>query len=134
MNILQKMRKNILIFAIFMAVGFFGYTYLFGGGRDFANEEAIKVSSVESIFSEFSKNEQTSNKKYLNKVIEISGKVTQVDTDSNAIMMDGKVYASFKKNDFMNFNENENINIKGRFLGYDDLLEELKLDNCTVIK
>ncbi|WP_309610153.1 OB-fold protein [Flavobacterium sp.] len=128
------MKKNILIFVVFMAVGFLGYKYLFGGGRDFASEEAIKISSTESIFSEFSKNEASANKTYLNKVVEISGKITQVDTDSNSILIDGKVYASFKKSDFQNFNENENVKIKGRFLGYDDLLEELKIDNCTVIK
>lgn len=128
------MKKNILIFVVFMTIGFVGYKYLFGGSRNFASEEAIKISSVESLFSEFSKNETLANKIYLNKVIEISGKITQVDAASNSILINGKVYASFKKSDFGSLNENQNIKIKGRFLGYDDLLEELKIDNCIIIK
>ena len=128
------MRKNILIFVVFMAIGFFGYKYLFGGGRDFAAEEAIKISSVESFFSEFSKNEVSANKIYLNKVVEISGKITQIDAQANSILIEGKVFATFKKSDFSGLSENQNIKIKGRFLGYDDLLEELKIDNCTILK
>ena len=128
------MKKNILIFVVFMTIGFVGYKYLFGGSRDFASEEAIKISSVESFFSEFSKNETSANKIYLNKVVEISGKITQVDAASNSILINGKVYASFKKSDFKNLILNDNVIIKGRFLGYDDLLEELKIDNCIIIK
>ena len=128
------MKKNILIFVFFMTIGFVGYKYLFGGRRNFASEQAIKINSVESFFSEFSKNEASANKIYLNKVVEISGKITQVDADSNSILINEKVYASFKKSDFLSLNENQNIKIKGRFLGYDDLLEELKIDNCIIIK
>ena len=128
------MRKNILIFVVFMALGFVGYKYLFGGSRDFATEESIKISSIESFFSEFSKNESSANKIYLNKVVEISGKITQVDIGANSILIDDKVYASFKKLNFDSFKVSENIKIKGRFLGYDDLLGELKVDNCTIIK
>ena len=128
------MKKNIVIFIVFLTIGFLGYRYLFGGGRDYASEEAIKIISLDSIFSEFNKNETSANKIYLNKVIEISGKITQVDADSNSILIDEKVYAAFKKSNFKNLILNENIKVKGRFLGYDDLLEELKIDNCTIIK
>ena len=38
----------------------------------------------------------------------------------------------FKKE--ISFEENLQVKIKGRVIGYDDLLEQIKLDQCTIIE
>jgi tRNA_anti-like len=128
------MKKNIAIFIIFSAVGFFGFKYLYGGARDYISEEALKVSSVATVIDDFSKNQTNANTLYLNKVIEISGKVTQINAAEKSIMIDNKLYASLTEADFKTIKKDQNIKIKGRLLGYDELLEEIKLDNCLIIR
>lgn len=45
--------------------------------RDVTDEESIKITAV-AIFDSFSNNEQSANKHFLNKAIEVTGKVTSV--------------------------------------------------------
>jgi hypothetical protein len=68
--------------------------------------------------------------KYLNKAVEITGKVTNVG--KNVITLDGKVSCQLQVSEQVILNSQ--LKIKGRVTGYDDLLEELKLDQCLVIK
>jgi tRNA_anti-like len=128
------MKKNIAIFIVFTAIGFFGFKYLYGGGRDFDSEESLKVNSVETILSAFLTNQEKANAVYLNKLIEVSGKVTQVDIQEKSVMIDNKLYATLKAEDIKAIKVNDVLRLKGRFLGYDELLEEIKVDNCSVIK
>jgi len=48
--------------------------------RNLQNEKVIAISA-KAIVKEFQNNEATANTKYLNKVVEISGDVTDVNTD-----------------------------------------------------
>jgi hypothetical protein len=34
----------------------------------------------------------------------------------------------------LNLQSNQTVKIKGRFVGYDDLMEELKMDQCQLIE
>jgi hypothetical protein len=113
-------------------IGYFVYAYLYHGHRDFAAEEAIKVESSEFILAEFQKDEKKANALYLNKVLEIKGKISQLDTLQKVITLDEKLFASFQEVDFKNLKLQDEITLKGRLIGYDELLEELKIDNCTI--
>lgn len=128
------MKKFFIIALSFSVLAFLGYWYVFKNDRNFSSEESIKVSNVLDIITEFNKNDIAANAKYLDKMIEFSGYVSLVDLKNKTMMLEEKVFTSFKPEDFVVVKENTIIKIKGRFLGYDELLEEIKLDNCMILK
>ena len=128
------MKKFFIIALSFSVLAFLGYWYVFKNDRNFSSEESIKVTNVLNIITEFNKNDTAANAKYLDKMIEFSGSVSLVDLKNKTMMLEEKVFTSFKPEDFVVVKENTIIKIKGRFLGYDELLEEIKLDNCMILK
>ncbi len=126
--------KWIFILLLFLILVWVGYSYIYKGHRDISSESGMKISSVENIFNEFKQNENNANKRYLDKVIQVKGKVTQIDSIQKTITIDEKLFSSFQKVDFENCKLNSTLVLKGRFIGYDDLLEELKMDNCVIIQ
>jgi len=126
-----KKLKIILVFATVLFIGFLSYNYIMtGGARDIENEASEFNVSASDVFDEFSSNSQMATSKYLNKAVEITGKVTNVG--ENVITLDGKVSCQLQVS--VQVILNSQLKIKGRVTGYDDLLEELKLDQCLVIK
>ena len=69
-------------------------------------------------------------KKHLNKTIEITGRIT--DVTKSDLTLNNMVFCQFSENQLVELNSN--ITVKGRCIGYDDLLEQLKLDQCIIIK
>ena len=128
------MKKFFIIALSFSVLAFLGYWYVFKNDRNFSSEKSIKVTNVLNIITEFNKNDIEANAKYLDKMIEFSGSVSLVDLKNKTMMLEEKVFTSFKPEDFVVVKENTIIKIKGRFLGYDELLEEIKLDNCMILK
>jgi hypothetical protein len=65
------------------------------------------------------------------KIVVVSGEVTS--SDDKGIMLSRKIYCQLKQvTDLQKINPSNNISLKGRIIGYDDLLEELKLDQCII--
>ena len=128
---MRKFFKILAILVVVLVLGFFSYDYVMtGGGRDLENEKSEFNISAVDIFAEFSANAETATTKYLNKAVEISGKVTSVNVD--VITLDEKVSCQLVVSDKVLLNSQ--VKIKGRVTGYDDLLEELKLDQCLIVK
>ncbi|WP_338408108.1 hypothetical protein [uncultured Flavobacterium sp.] len=128
---MDKKLKIILLFAVILIVGFLSYSYIMtGGARDLEKETSEFSVSASDVFAEFSANTEMATKKYLNKAVEVTGKVTSV-TD-NVITLDGKVSCQLQVSEQIVLNSQ--VKIKGRVTGYDDLLEELKLDQCLIVK
>ncbi len=126
-----KRLKIILLFAVILIVGFLSYSYIMtGGARDLEKETSEFSVSASDVFGEFSSNSQMATAKYLNKAVEITGKVTNVA--ENVITLDGKVSCQLQVSEQTTLNSQ--VKIKGRVTGYDDLLEELKLDQCLIVK
>lgn len=66
------------------------------------------------------------------KVVVLSGSIT--NSDENGVTLSNQIYCQFR-NDVdktSSMEVNQQIKIKGRVIGYDDLLEELKLDQCII--
>ena len=76
---MMKRGRNILLITCLFILGGIGYgLYIWNKpARDVSDEESIKITSV-AIFDSFANNEQAANKLYLNKAIEVTGKVTSV--------------------------------------------------------
>lgn len=129
---MNKKNKLILVLALLLALGYMGYKYVMtGGGRDIQNEKTAFTLSAHDVFIEFSKDIDKANSKYLNKTIEIYGKVS--NTEGSIIILDDKVSCQLETTEKVEIGNP--IKIKGRVTGYDDsILEELKLDQCIIIK
>ena len=124
------MFKKLLFILIGIAIlGFFGYTYIYKEHRNIAEEEAEFVLDAELLVKNFSENPEFANENYLNKTIAVEGKITAIN--DNNLILDNRIFCEFSK-----FPENiklqEMLIIKGRCIGYDDLLGEVKLDQCSV--
>jgi hypothetical protein len=66
------------------------------------------------------------------KIVELSGKITS--KDEQGLMLNTAIYCQLKMmEDLSSLSEGQEVSIKGRIIGYDDLLEELKLDKTIII-
>mgnify|MGYP000106091903 FL=1 len=65
------------------------------------------------------------------KVVVIEGLITS--RDEKGITLSNQIYCQFREDvNFTSLENNQSIKLKGRVIGYDDLLEELKLDQCII--
>jgi len=128
-------KKSILVIVfiiVIVLVGVAGYNYVMhGGARDLSNEEASFTLSSKVICHEFSTNIDASNKKYLEKAVAISGKITEIN--GTEIIVDNSIICILTTKD-TTIKQGQEVIVKGRVVGYDDLMQEVKLDQCLVIK
>jgi hypothetical protein len=128
------MNKKILYgIIIVVIISFFGYRYMYQDHRDISTEIATYVSSVPELEKEFVANDSLASIKYQDQTIEFSAKVTVVDAENKAIILDSKLFATFNDSLPKEIIPGKIIRIKGRFLGYDELLEEFKMDQSSII-
>lgn len=110
----------------FFAVRYYAYN---AGKRDIQSEDTAFNVSAKNITQEFVSNADISNKKYLEKPVAISGIVTAIT--GNDIIIDDSVNCNLLKAD-TSVKNGQSITIKGRVIGFDDLLGEVKLDQCSI--
>ena len=121
---------KIIIFSIvaIIVVTFAGYYYVMhGGARNLSNEETAFTISSKKITDQFAANVDASNKKYLDKAIAINGIVTNVN--GKEVILDNSIICNLKEVD-ATIQKNQKVTLKGRVVGYDDLMGEIKLDQC----
>ena len=109
------------------------YNYVYKSHRDISNEKESFAISVIDLKNDYRKNDSLANAKYLDKTIVIYGKITSLDLANRILSVDTSLSAIMKESG-VSLNLNDSIKLKGRFIGYDDLLEEFKMDECSVIK
>lgn len=127
----KKIRYGILIVLV-ATIAMYLYTYK--EHRDISSEKATYTVSTPELEKEFATNDSLALAKYQDQTIELEAKITAVDIENKAIILDSKVFATFNDSLPKNIISGKKINIKGRFLGYDELLEEFKMDQCSIIR
>jgi len=126
------MKKWGVLIILIIVGGIIGYNYLYQDHRDIESELSEFTITTESFFEEFQINSEDSELKYLDKTITVTGEITKIEDQSLAI--DNIVFCQFQEKINHQIEVATNIKIKGRFLGYDDLLQEIKLDQCHIIE
>lgn len=119
----------LLLIVIVMAV----YFYTYKGHRNIAAEKESYTIAATEIFLEYQANEINANAKYLDKTIEVKGNLSSFDVETKSIVINDKLFATFKEELPKTLQPNAKIKIKGRFIGYDALLGELKMDQCVFV-
>lgn len=129
------MKKNTLfIIVVFFIIACLGlYFYIYKSHRDIHSEKESFTVSATSIYNEYLNNETKSNQKYLDKTIEVTGKISSSDAASNILILDNKMVAVFQDKFPQHLKPLAVVKIKGRFIGYDELLDELKMDQCAIV-
>ncbi|WP_417591773.1 OB-fold protein [Owenweeksia hongkongensis] len=125
------MKKGILVIVVLVLLGGVGaYFYVFNKPhRDPSSETASYQISAEEIVSDFRNNQEAANEKYVDKVVEVSGTAMEI-TDSYIIMDNVLNCTILAGHDVSGIQAGDEITIKGRVIAFDDLLEEVKMDNC----
>ena len=93
----------------------------------------ITIDSLNFI-NEFKTNSTLATEKYLNQIILVSGNVT--DTLTKSVVLNNGIVCTFDSLSLKALGLiqiNNEVSIKGRFVGFDDLFEEIRLDHCFIM-
>jgi len=120
-------KKLLIVLIIIIIIGYLGYNYLYQDHRDVASSKASAIFSSNELLLLFTDNDVKNDVKALDQVIEIKGLITSVD--GKMIILNNNIFVEML--DSLHFKKDEFITIKGRCLGYDDMLEEVKIDQAT---
>lgn len=131
----MKRKKTATIFVTLLLLAsagiYFYYGFLFKEARNIESERPTVSTSATNLMNEYNSNQEKSDSLYLNKTIEVTGKVTK-ETDS-VVVLDSIVFCLFikkKRNKLLN----SRLSVKGKCIGYDELFQEVKLDQCIINK
>lgn len=129
---MKKLKIIGLSLLLVALVGFTAFNYVMhGGARNLASEDTAFTVTSKNISTEFNANLEVSNKKYLEKAIAITGLVTAVN--DTVVTLDNTIICNLKSPD-SSIKKDQAVTVKGRVVGFDDLMGELKLDQCFIIK
>ncbi len=126
MNLSKKSKLAIAILLFTAAVGVVFYEYVMKPPATIEDREVAMTSEATAIFEKVKSNPS----EWQDKVVVISGTVTS--TDAAGLSLNENTYCQFKSNTEIPTNKLK-VTLKGRIIGYDDLLEELKLDQCIIL-
>lgn len=119
-----------IIIALALAA-FIGYKYVYHDHRSISEEKPEYVIQAEDVVREFQENFKAAETNFLNQTIVIEGKITGLT--KNTMTVNKSVFCQFLE-PVKNVQLGSDVGVKGRCIGYDDLLGQVKLDQCTIIK
>ena len=126
MNLLK--RNKTIVILILLGIGLWSaYQYVFAKPLT-ANEIIAEYQGEAEDFKQLILTDFT---EWHNKVIQITGTVTAIQEDG--ILLNQNIYCQFDDK-LIDAAENEVITLKGRVIGFDELLEEIKLNQCIIIQ
>ncbi len=127
MSLSKKNKFFITVLMLFSSIGIVIYTYTMRAPTTIENKKIDFTGSAEELLLKITDHTE----EWQDKIVVVSGEVTS--SDDKGIMLSRKIYCQLKQvTDFQKINLSNNISLKGRIIGYDDLLEELKLDQCII--
>ena len=102
-------------------------------------KDAAYTTSAIELYSDFSKNENTANAKYIGKTITVEGTITEIDSDKNGATVlflssdngINGILCTLEPDQKGDFKVNQNVKIKGLCTGF---LQDVVLNKCVIIK
>ncbi|KFF02963.1 OB-fold protein [Flavobacterium reichenbachii] len=131
---MKRKKIAIVVAALLIAVSggiYFYYGFLFKEARNIETEMPDFSITAAKLIEDYSSNPEKANSLYLNKTIELKGLVTK-ETDS-VIVLENSVFCLFTQKITQKLLNNNTV-VKGKCIGYDELFQEIKLDQCTINK
>lgn len=106
------------------------YKYIYKGHRDITTERVAYTISAAEMYRDVGTDNNIA--KYVDQVVQIHGKITALG--QNSLVIDDKVQVGLITDAPNQLTIASQITIKGRCVGYDDLLELVKIDQATLIR
>ncbi|MBB6462595.1 hypothetical protein [Flammeovirga kamogawensis] len=125
----SKKSKLLILFIIVSSALILSIAYIF---KPPATIENSSVSFNGEAVDFINKIESNSSTNYVAKVIQLNGTITQLE--EKGIQLNNKVFCQFSSTLPRKITKGSKITIKGKYIGFDELLDEIKLNNCTIIK
>jgi hypothetical protein len=110
---------------------YFYYGFLYKEARNIESEMPDFSVTSTQLLKDYDSNPQIADSLYLNKTIEVTGKVTK--QNDSVIVLENTVFCLFTQK-IKEKLINKNATVKGKCIGYDELFQEVKLDQCTINK
>ena len=132
MNRKLKFRLGLGVVLVMISAIVVLYFYVYQSHRDIDAEKVAFETSVSELSQRFINNPDSSTVTYADQTISIYGNVTALDLKQNTITLDNKLIATTSKEEINRAKTGELVKLKGRFIGYDELFNELRMDQCTI--
>ena len=129
---MQLIKKYFPIFIIFLAIAV--YFVWNKPHKDYSTMKTDVTISSSNLINEFKTNSTLATEKYLNQIILVNGNIT--DKLTKSIVLDNGIVCTLDSSSFKALRLiqiNNEVSIKGRFVGFDDLFEEIRLDHCFIM-
>jgi uncharacterized protein (UPF0333 family) len=128
------MKKKVILFFLLICLVSFGvYKYVYKSHRSISEEVSSYSVTVGELIDAYSNGEESADQRYLDKTITVRGVVTSTNNSDKSITIDNQLFG-LVENGLDKITINDSVTLKGRFIGYDELLEEVKMDQITIIK
>ena len=114
---------------VLLITGYSVYKYMYKDHRNIASESVDFELNTLQLNTGMSTSQGAVN--YIDRVIQTHGIITAVE--QNTIILDDKVQVNFSTDSSIALSEGVEVHIKGRCVGYDDLLELVKVDQATLL-
>lgn len=126
----RKVVILIVVIALLLGVGYgiYQYTKPPVNRAEVAASETVQAAEL---FQVMSSNDTIEQQRFLNQVIRISG-VVQESSETSIFLAPGIVCRLESAAEGVEVNNEEDITIKGRVTGYDDLLNEVSVDYAVI--
>ena len=102
--------------------------------KNYSNTKPNITIDSSNFINEFKANATIATEKYLNQIILVNGNVT--DKLNKSVVLDNGIVCSLDSSSLEALEliqKNDKGIIKGRFVGFDDLFEEIRLDHCFIM-
>lgn len=145
----KLMKRNIIIVVLVIIAGlaWYGYREWNRTNKDLKGVNADHTLQATELIAAFEKDSASSNRKYLDDVLSVSGNVKSIDREGNPVVIslgEGSQMSSVQCSmdstyaaDYKEIEEGDQVSIKGLYIGY--LSEELfgtdvKMNRCVISK
>lgn len=125
-------KKGIFIILFILMVTVVLYNYVYQDHRNISAELPSATLTSDEVVLKFKQDLSSTKEDFLDKTIIIKGSVSELNT--NDLTLDNMVFCNFTEEIPTTIKISNNIKVKGRILGYDELLEIIKLDQCSIVK
>ena len=129
----MRHKKKLFIALVgIVIVAVVGYNYIYQDHRDIQSEKPAFILKATDFINDFQKNEEEATATYLNKTLEIEGVLSSID--GNTVVVENVIFFALSENETPpDPNQlGKVVHVKARCIGYDNLLEEIKLDQATL--
>ena len=130
-NKITLMTISLLFFIAFFGTVFFVYNK---PHKDFSSAQADITIDATKLYEHYQDDLSNANLKFLDKVLLVNGPVTEIN--SNLVIIKGNIICSLDSSHFLDTSIKlyDEISVRGRCIGYDDLFGEVRIDHCFIMQ